>query len=213
MLLVRGNSIPKLKEILESKADIYVSQIFEIDKEKGIEKAVYSSTGPGNKGILKPDIMAPGTSVISSKSHAHSNSPHGCRDDNEKDFTTMDGTSMATPNVAGGAALIHDYFLSGKWIDKISLDGPTTRALLINSGKHPLNSKTPDHFYGHGAVDISSILPIENNFGVRITHQGDKDTNKKSEWQRVKKGTKEEAFYRYSKRHLEIENAPVCLIE
>ena len=80
--------------------------------------------------------------------------------------------------------------------------------MQIHEGISVLKSGGPDITFYNKDGTIISIRVREKSFAYI-----DKDTNKKSEWQRVKKGTKEEAFYRYSKRHLEIENAPVCLIE
>ncbi|QPG56691.2 S8 family serine peptidase [Shewanella eurypsychrophilus] len=58
---------------------------------------VSSSRGPnGNQNILKPDLAAPGTSILSATSP----------DEDGTDFTTMTGTSMASPHVAGAAALM-----------------------------------------------------------------------------------------------------------
>ncbi|WP_299797482.1 S8 family serine peptidase [uncultured Shewanella sp.] len=56
-----------------------------------------SSRGPnGNQNILKPDLAAPGTSILSATSP----------DEDGTDFTTMTGTSMASPHVAGAAAMM-----------------------------------------------------------------------------------------------------------
>ncbi len=56
-----------------------------------------SSRGPnGDASILKPDLAAPGTNILSATSP----------DSYDSDYTVMSGTSMATPHVAGAAALI-----------------------------------------------------------------------------------------------------------
>ncbi|AQS40021.1 GlyGly-CTERM domain [Shewanella psychrophila] len=56
-----------------------------------------SSRGPnGNENILKPDLAAPGTDILSAFSP----------DDGGEDFNMISGTSMASPHVAGAAALM-----------------------------------------------------------------------------------------------------------
>ena len=34
-----------------------------------------------------------------------------------------------------------------------------------------MDSKIPDILFGHGVVDLSTILPIKNEFGVQLTNQ------------------------------------------
>ena len=57
-----------------------------------------SSRGPnGDANVLKPDIAAPGTNILSGASPDSSNGEH---------FMVISGTSMASPHVAGAAALV-----------------------------------------------------------------------------------------------------------
>ncbi|MGW0424591.1 S8 family peptidase [Streptomyces sp. NPDC003015] len=63
--------------------------------------AGFSSTGPTADSALKPDITAPGVDIVSAKA------AHGELGDPAADgYVSMSGTSMATPHVAGAAAIL-----------------------------------------------------------------------------------------------------------
>lgn len=159
--------------LMNEGGKVKITDVTPIDKSAKVTHAAFSSAGPGSKGILKPDLVAPGTRIISAKSKHQISTNHGCSNEGAN-YTTTHGTSISTANIAGAAALIRQYFSSGKWKESVQLDGTTLRALLINSCKHPGGSKSPDVLYGHGVVDLSTVLPLENNFGVQITQTNSK---------------------------------------
>ncbi|MFF3311378.1 S8 family serine peptidase [Streptomyces sp. NPDC002952] len=68
------------------------------DKEDRL--ASFSSTGPlASSGAMKPDIAAPGVDITAPRSQAMTDGGEGF-------YRTLSGTSMATPHVAGAAAIL-----------------------------------------------------------------------------------------------------------
>ena len=66
-----------------------------------VKVAQFSSRGPTPDGRLKPDLVAPGSSLVSAA------------DGEACGTVTMSGTSMATPIVTAAAALVRQYFREG----------------------------------------------------------------------------------------------------
>ncbi|WKA54017.1 S8 family serine peptidase [Planococcus shixiaomingii] len=77
---------------------------FKTAKTKGDEVHFSSSRGPSTPNFdIKPDVVAPGTRVLSSKPMYKSDNPNA---DYSKAYTRDSGTSMAAPHVTGIAALL-----------------------------------------------------------------------------------------------------------
>jgi minor extracellular serine protease Vpr len=69
----------------------------DVENNRGDVMTSFSSAGPTDfRHLLKPDVSAPGGQILSSTLPEFAGSP----------FAVFDGTSMATPHVAGSAALL-----------------------------------------------------------------------------------------------------------
>ncbi|KAB2349454.1 S8 family peptidase [Actinomadura rudentiformis] len=91
--------------------------------DKGDRLAAFSSRGPRKTdGALKPDIAAPGVDIVAARA---SGTSMGAPVDDL--YTSASGTSMATPHVAGAAAILKQRHPTWK--------GPQLKAALIASAK------------------------------------------------------------------------------
>ena len=114
--------------------------------------AAFSSRGTTQDNRIKPDVVMPGTSIVSARSHDPGAGGAG-------DYTNMSGTSMATPLTAGAAALIRQYYT-----DTIghAPSGPLIKATIINGAQNIAPGQ-----YGIGATqEIPDAVPnVVEGFG------------------------------------------------
>lgn len=119
----------------------------------------FSSCGPTQDGRIKPEIMVPGTEIVSADNDGSASSSNcGTR--------LMSGTSMATPGAAGLAALIRQYFADGFFPDGVASastaftpSAALLRAALINSGRSMANvDAMPADCQGWGRATLDDTL-------------------------------------------------------
>jgi len=100
--------------------------------------------GEPNALVVKPDVVAPGTQVYSCV-------PPQRRSDGIYEYSYMDGTSMATPHVAGVAALL----MAAK------LDAPVNQIIQVlkDTAWHPYGGeRRPDNRWGYGLIQPVEAL-------------------------------------------------------
>ena len=119
----------------------------------------FSSRGPTEDGRIKPDIVAPGSSILSA-------SGNNITGDGNCFTSDKSGTSMATPVTAGSAALIRQYFTDGFYPtgskntdDAWAPTATMLKAALLN-GTRPLpdNGEFGGFTFGWGRVFLDNNL-------------------------------------------------------
>jgi hypothetical protein len=112
--------------------------------------APFSSRGPRlGGGTIKPDVAAPGVGIVAAKSASASFPPPPPGEPGpEPGYQALSGTSMATPHVAGAAALLAQQHPD--WT------GDKIKAALLGSAK---SSAKPNVFEtGAGRVDVAKAI-------------------------------------------------------
>ena len=129
--------------------------------------AAFSARGPTRDGRIKPDVVAPGTSIISAHSRKASvGSFWGTSPD--PSFCYMGGTSMATPLVAGCVAVLREALATQHEMSQPS--AALIKAMIINGavdlpGQYVPTEAGPNPNYseGFGRVELSRSIAISTN--------------------------------------------------
>ncbi|MEU8006331.1 S8 family serine peptidase [Catellatospora sp. NPDC049111] len=118
--------------------------------DKQDQLAYFSSTGPlAYSGGMKPDIAAPGVDITAARSQQMTDGGEGL-------YRTISGTSMATPHVAGAAAILAQQHPD--WT------GAMLKEHLMSSAKGLAEGYSP-YEVGTGRLDVAAAVKT----GVRST--------------------------------------------
>ena len=148
-----------------SKNQLTVAAI-EVESDFGmtlISPAGLSSAGPANDFRIKPEISALGVQVGVAVWDENNNSKLD-------GYGIVSGTSFASPGIAGGAALLQNYY---KQLHNTYMRSSTLKGLICHTAKDitnwgPKNITGPDPKTGYGTMDIEKAIKViqtsENDF-------------------------------------------------
>ncbi|MFC5815610.1 S8 family peptidase [Nonomuraea harbinensis] len=148
--------------------------------DKDDKLAGFSSRGPRTDGALKPDIAAPGAEIVAARAAGTSmGTPTG------EAYTSANGTSMATPHVAGAAAILAQrhpdwtaaqlktaLMSTAKDVGLTVYERGSGRLDLANAVTQRLHAATANLDYGYveaGAAPVSKELAYVNASDQPVT--------------------------------------------
>ncbi len=138
------------------------------DEPQGM--VAFSSRGPCTDGRIKPDLVAPGSDIISTRSRRSSDTGWGTVSGNTN-YIYMGGTSMATPLTAGAAGLVRQWL-----VEQAGIANPSAaliKGLMINGardmapGQYGTGSTQeipygrPNNVQGFGHVNLAGTLILQ----------------------------------------------------
>jgi PKD repeat protein len=111
----------------------------------------FSGWGPTDDGRIKPDVCAAGVNLYSSYSEF------------DNSYSTISGTSMATPSASGSALLIQQHYnnLKAKFLRASTLKG-----LIIQTADEAGVAIGPDYSFGWGLMNTAKAVQAITDSGT-----------------------------------------------
>lgn len=167
--LLEGGNQKKLKDLREGDKKWGVPPLADdILSNNPDGLAAFSSRGPTRDGRLKPEIVAPGTNIVSTRASDPATSTlWGPYNDH---YVYAGGTSMATPLTAGAAGVARQYLVQSRRLATPS--AALVKAVLLHTAKdlypgqyglgpkQEIPVKRPNVHEGYGRVDMELLTRL-----------------------------------------------------
>lgn len=114
----------------------------------GVGMSSFSSWGPTDDGRIKPDIVGNGVGLYSSYSGSNTA------------YSSISGTSMSGPNVAGSLILIQQRF---QQVNNRFMRSSTLKALAIHTADEAGPNPGPDYMFGWGLLNTGRAVQLIDN--------------------------------------------------
>jgi len=125
--------------------------------------AAFSSRGPCRDLRVKPDLIAPGTDILSTKSSRAPLRNFAGIPPNKPQYGYMSGTSMSSPLVAGCAAIVREYYTKER---NHNPSAALLKATLVNGTRWLKGDDSiadigllPNYHQGFGSVYLPYTIP------------------------------------------------------
>lgn len=113
--------------------------------------ANFSSWGPTDDGRIKPDVVGVGVNVLSTLENSNGQSNR---------YGNLQGTSMSSPNVAGGIALLRQHFMQQLFYLPLA---STLKGMAIHSARQVTGAYDgPNYRFGWGLMDVEAAANLVN---------------------------------------------------
>ena len=155
------NGYDLLTGMSTSKNGITVAAVFNVSNyidNYSVNASTFTNYGPTDDGRIKPDIASKGVSVSS------------CNISSNVTYSTLDGTSMASPGITGLILLLQKHYNN---INGSYMKASTVRGLICHSAREAGENNGPDYELGWGLANAGKAASIiQNNNLSTIVEEG-----------------------------------------